>query len=286
MRRKDASGDHSTSCVVVIDIETIVPNPPANAGDGFVKWPHHQPVVASLLGATALGEGRYRFWIDSIRYEPGKEATFYKAVDARIPPYGTLVGHNSRGFDVPVLALGAAAARAPTPNLAKMHREYRYGSLHADLADLHSAFGAATKPSLAEVCGRFGIPVKLNTHGSEVAELHAAGQIDEIVAYCESDIAATYAAWLHWAAWRDGDEALLAEPLAAFSRWIEASPDRAHLLPLARCAPARWARGRALALSLEHARERADRRIRQERDERAFRGEAVLADNDDDELIF
>lgn len=287
MRRRDASGDHSTSGVVVIDIETIVPNSPAGAGDGFVKWPHHQPVVASLLGATALGEGRFRFWLDSILFEPGKEAAFYAAVNERIPPYGTLIGHNSTGFDIAALAIGAVGARCfSAANLLKMHRAYRFGPLHADLAELYSNHGAAPRPSLAEVCGRLGVPVKVSTHGSEVAELHAAGRIGEIVAYCESDVAATYAAWLHWAAWRDGDEALLAEPLASFSRWIEASPDRVHLLPVARCEPARWARERALALSLDHARVRIERRARQECDERAFRGELVTADNDDDDLIF
>ena len=269
--RREAAKTHNASHVVVLDIETTVPNPPQGAGDGFVKWPHHHPIVASLLSATALGGGRYDFQMDSIICEPGREAEFYREVDERIPRFGTLVGFNTGGFDLAALSLGAIAAKClAADKLSAMQRSYRFGNLHADLAELFSNFGAAPRPSLAEVCGRLGIPVKVDTHGSEVADLHAAGRISEIVRYCETDVGATYAAWLHYVAWRDSNDAQLAEPLAAFSRWIEACPARFHLLPIAQCEPARWARKRALVLSLDHARERAQQRINRERHAREF----------------
>ncbi len=264
--RREATRLHNASHVVVLDIETIVPNPPPGAGDGFVKWPHHQPVVASLLTATALGEGRYDFQMDSIVCEAGREAKFYMAVNEALPRYGTCVGFNSGGFDLPALSLGAIAAGCLSADkLSAMQRAYRYGHLHADLAEMFSNYGAAPRPSLAEICGRLTIPVKTDCHGSEVAELHAAGRIDAIVRYCESDVAATYAAWLHDVAWRDSDDAQLAEPLGALARWIEQSPTRFHLLPVAQCEPARWARKRAVVLSLDRARERAQLRLSRER---------------------
>lgn len=267
--RREAAKAHNASHVVVLDVETIVPNPPPGAGDGFVKWPHHHPVVASLLSATALGEGRYDFQMESIVCAPGRETEFYTAVNDALPRYGTLVGFNTAGFDLAALSIGAVAAKCLfADKLSAMQRSYRFGNLHADLAELFSNYGAAPRPSLAEVCGRLRIPVKVDTHGSEVAELHAAGQLQKIVDYCESDVAATYAAWAHFVAWRDGNDALLAEPLAAFSRWIEQSPAHSHLLPVARCEPAMWARRRALVLSLGHARERAERRANRERLER------------------
>jgi hypothetical protein len=279
--RREAAKPHNASHVVVLDIETIVPNPPPGAGDGFVKWPHHHPVVASLLTATALGNGCYDFELDSIVCEGGQEREFYAAVNERIPRYGTCIGFYSAGFDISALAIGAIGARCfSADKLSLMHRANRFGNLHADLAELFSNYGAAPRPSLAEVCGRLGVPVKLNTHGSEVAELHERGEIQIIVDYCESDVAATYAAWLHWVAWRDGDDAALAEPLAAFSRWIEASPKRAHLLPIAQSEPAKWARSRALVLSLGHARDHALRRVTRERLDHEFSEDRSFASGD------
>lgn len=277
MRRDQASHTHDHSHVVVLDIETIVPHPPAEVGSGFAKWPHHQPLVASLLTATLVREGEYEFELDSLVCEPGREAEFYEAVDARIPPHGTLVGFNSGGFDLPVLALGAMAAKHfDATALSGQHRAYRFGRLHADLAELFSNYGATPRPSLVEVCGRLGIPVKLTTHGSEVADLHAQGRTGEIIDYCESDVAATYAAWLHWVAWRDGKDALLAEPLSQFARWIEASPAHKHLLSVAGCEPAHWAHDRTRVLAAERSRRKAERQAERQRIEREFEEEGAL----------
>lgn len=286
MRRNQPTNDHHAGHLVILDIETIVPDHPA---DGiFPKWPNHRPVVASMLSATTLGSGKYSFAMASILCEPDDETAFYREVDRRLPPNGSLVGWNSTGFDIPALALGAIGARSfSSDTLSKLHRAYRFGPLHADLAELYSNYGSAARPSLAEVCGRLGVPVKVDVHGDQVGDLHARGEIDRIRQYCESDVAATAVAAWYWFAWRDSNDALLAEPLAAFAKWIEASPDRAHLLPVAGCEPARWARRRALQLSIDHAKVAVGHRIRHERDELAFSGRPVpLAVNDDDDPIF
>lgn len=277
MRRAQANGDHDPSLLTVIDIETTVSEEAVDPTGGFVKWPHHRPVVASLLTSHSIGGGNYDFTLKSVICRPGAEGEFYHEVDAAIPAYGLLCGWNTAGFDLPVLALGAISTRQfASTHLSRCHRANRFSVEHADLAELYSSRGAAPKLSLAEVCGRLGVPVKTNSHGSEVAELHAVGRHDEIVRYCEEDVAATAVAAWAWFAWRDGNDALLAEPLAAFSDWIEAAPQRGHLLGIARCEPARWARRRALVLAVEHARDRAARRLQHERRRRIFSGEEPL----------
>ncbi len=281
-RNSNASNDHNPSLLAIIDIETIVPSEYADPSGGFVKWVHHRPVVASILISQAMGSGRYEFALDSMLCEPGSEFDFYTEVDRLIPKTATLCGWNTGGFDLPVLALGAIASRSfGAANLSNLHRAHRFGAEHADLAYLYGSRGAAPKPSLAEVCGRLDVPVKTNSHGSHVADLHAAGRHEEVVRYCEEDVAATAVAAWAWFAWRDGRDALLAEPLAAFSRWIEAEPERVHLAGIARCDLARWARRRALLLSLDHAGVHVDQRLLHERRRRIFSGEEPLFAEDE-----
>lgn len=271
MNPRQSPNAHDPSLVVAIDIETIVPNPPP--GDGFPKWPLHRPVVASMLTARSLGRGRYDFQLDNVLYDVTDPARFYREVDRHLPQRGTAVSANGRGFDFPNLAIGAMAQRCfKAVNLSAQFRANRFGGLHADLCELFSNFAGAPRPSLTEICGALGIPVKVDSHGSEVADYHAAGDVDRIVAYCAQDTVATYVAWLFWAAFCDGDDALIAEPLALLARWIEAAPERSHLLAIADCAPARWARARALELQIERAARRADRRIELAKAERAFGG--------------
>jgi 3'-5' exonuclease len=259
--RKLPSSFHKTEHVAVLDIETIVPGP-TREGGGFPKWPLHRPIVASLLTARENSYGQWDFSLDNIIMEDGGERAFYAAIDELLPEQVTLVTANGRGFDVPNLALGAMAAKQfDTANLSRQFRANRYGAVHADICDLYSGYGGAPKPSLSEICGVLGIPVKMDTHGSEVADLVAAGELDRVVRYCASDVAATYVAWLHYAAFRDGDEHQLAEPLACFARWIKNNDDLAHLLPIAQCEPAIWAKDRALHLAIARGKQRAQRHI-------------------------
>ena len=262
------SDEHSGHHVVAFDIESIVDEEPADGS--FPKWPLHRPVVASFL-TVALHEARYRFRMTSIVCEPGRESDFYKAVDAQIPIGVTSIGFNSRGYDLPTLQLGAIAERRfDLVGLSRHARAHRFGRTHCDLAEMFSIYGGTKRPSLSEICDRLGIPVKTTTHGSDVGNLWRAGNVAAIARYCEEDVAATYCAWLAWHAWRHSDEALIARPLAAFARWIERAPERAHLMPFAIQPFAIWARPRALAFDVADALGVAERRAQHAADERAF----------------
>lgn len=267
------SDEHPGDHVIAFDIESIVEDEPADGS--FPKWPLHRPVVASFLTAV-FNDAHYRFRMTSIVCEPGRESDFYQAVNAQLPSGATSIGFNSRGYDLPILQLGAIAERRfDLGGLSHHARAPRFGRSHCDLAEMYSLYGGTKRPSLSEICDRVGIPVKTTVHGDDVGALWRAGEIESIVKYCEEDVAATYCAWLAWHAWRHGDEALIARPLAGLARWIERAPERAHLIPFARSLLADWARPRALALDVADACKVAERRARHAADERAFSGETA-----------
>jgi 3'-5' exonuclease len=264
--RKLLPEDFRTDTVVAFDIETLQPPLPADeasAPAGFQKWPHHRPLVASFLRASALGGGAWEFSLDSVIFEPGEEAQAFARIEELLPEHGIAVSHFGRGFDASVLALSAQAFRCATPKLSRLARDPRFGRYHIDTADLFSNHRAAQTPSLKELCDRLGIPCKTSVAGSDVETLAAQGRLDLIAQYCEEDVIATALCLFSFVSFRDSDEAKLAEPAAALASWIEASPTLAHLLPFTTCPLVQWARERVLFLKLGRAADAARQRQRQ-----------------------
>ena len=249
--------------VLVLDIETIVPDAVPGA-EGFPKWPRHRPLVASMLAAEEL-DGAWSFRLNSFPLDEGGTAAFVAAVERELVRGGTIVTANGRGFDAAVLALTAMSVRSfDTPGHAKLAHANRFDVGHADLCELYSNYGAAPRPSLAEICAVLAIPVKLEADGAGVADLHAAGDIPTITRYCETDVAATYLAWLHWVAFRNNSAVLFDTPLAAFAVWVEREGLN-HLLPYAQCPAAQVARDRAPAHIAAFLADRASWRVEAER---------------------
>ena len=268
------SDAHATEHVVVFDIETIVDEELADGS--FPPWPRHKPVAASFLSADWGADG-YAFDLQTLICRPGEEGKFYESVDRLLPEGVTSISYNGRGFDLPVLQLQAMAAhRFELKGLGVHTHAHRYGATHCDLADQFSGYGGTRRTSLAELCAPLGIPAKTSVHGSEVGALWRDGAIEAITAYVEEDVLATYLLWLHWAAARANDESLIAVPLADLARWIERTPDLAHLKPFAVCRPAIWARPRALFHTTRQSLSKAERRVQREADERAFAGEPPI----------
>ena len=268
------SDDHATANTVTFDIETIVDDEPEDGS--FPPWPRHRPVAAAFLRADWSSAG-YRFDLQTLICLPGEEVAFYDEVDRLLPAGATSVTYNGRGFDLPVLRLQAmTAGRFDVPGLSAHAQAGRYAATHCDLADQFSGYGSTKRVPLVELCQALGIPVKTSTHGSEVSDLWRGGDIGAIARYVGEDVIATYILWLHWSAFRAGDECKIAEPLADLARWLERKPDLAHLSAFATCAPALWARPRALLHRARSALTDAERRVRQAADERAFAGEAPI----------
>jgi hypothetical protein len=112
------------------------------------------------------------------------------------PPSPQLVGFNSSAFDLPVLRYRAFAMAIPAQAIHGGNGKdywYRFGRDHLDICDVISGFGASARPSLAELAALSGIPAKIGgIDGSQVEAMVAAGRIEEIAAYCDTDIFVTY----------------------------------------------------------------------------------------------
>jgi predicted PolB exonuclease-like 3'-5' exonuclease len=117
-------------------------------------------------------------------------------------PSPQLVGFNSSSFDLPVLRYRAFALAVPAQAIHGGNGKdywYRYGRDHIDICDVISGFGASARPSLAELAALSGIPAKIGgIDGSQVESVVAAGRLEEVAAYCETDIFVTYLLFLRF----------------------------------------------------------------------------------------
>lgn len=149
--------------------------------------------------------------------EAGIIHPFLAAVGKRCPQ---LVGYNSHAADLRILvqrgvALGLQApefCRRPDRPWDGIDYFTRSGEWHLDLAEILGGWGRGT-PSLHEIAVASGIPGKLDSSGTDVADLWLAGEYARIIAYNELDAFTTYLLWLrtahfagHFTAEQYGDE--------------------------------------------------------------------------------
>ena len=115
-------------------------------------------------------------------------------------PSPQLVGFNSSSFDLPVLRYRAFALAVSAQAIHGSNGRnywYRYGRDHIDICDVISGFGASARPSLTELAALAGIPAKIDDiDGSQVESMVAAGRLEEVAAYCDTDVFVTYILFL------------------------------------------------------------------------------------------
>ena len=215
--------------VVALDIETVSGE---EMEDGaFPPWPTHMPVVASLLTADRDAHGEWQFALKSVRF--GEDEDALERINELLRGR-SCISMNGRGFDFPVLILAAQAMRNFSLSaLTAAATENRYVSaLHYDLADKYSQYGSARGASLAMLCEAVGVRAKVTAHGDEVGHLYDEGKINEIVEYCEGDVASTLLLYAHCRAMEIGDPAYHASLTFQFVRWIQ-EQQCDHLAPFA-----------------------------------------------------
>jgi predicted PolB exonuclease-like 3'-5' exonuclease len=140
--------------------------------------------VVDALGAPHVGE----------RSERDLIAAFVDKI-AQLNPQ--LVTFNGSSFDLPVLRYRAMIHKVSAAGLSARPYFHRYTDDATDLCDVLSSFVPGAKASLHELCRVMGLPGKPDgMHGGEVEQYHRDGRIDEIAAYCESDVVNTYRVWL------------------------------------------------------------------------------------------
>ena len=147
-------------------------------------------------------------------------ALFYRQIERYSPQ---LVSWNGSGFDLPVLHYRCLVRGVAAPrywDLGEDDRDFkwnnyisRYHSRHLDLMDLLAMYSPRANAPLDELARICGFPGKLGMDGSRVWETYANGGIDEIRAYCETDVANTYLMYCrfqlvrgHWIASRYEEE--------------------------------------------------------------------------------
>jgi hypothetical protein len=112
--------------------------------------------------------------------------------------YDQCVTFNGRGFDCPFLLLRSAILRIkPSRNLMP----YRYDpSIHCDLLDQLTFYGATRKFSLDFYCKSFGIesPKSHGITGLDLGRLFGEKRFRDIADYCLGDVRATAELFRRW----------------------------------------------------------------------------------------
>lgn len=175
----------------------------AKIRDQMSLWPLTARIVAIAMVNVESGGGRVyydspqpeAFTADDGRSrcvgndESGCLGAFWKDVRH----YDRVVTFNGRGFDLPFLMLRSAIhGLRPSRNL--MTRK------HVDLLDELTFRGATRRFNLDFYCQTFGIesPKAAGVRGSDVADLHRAGEYQKIAQYCLRDAVATAALYKRW----------------------------------------------------------------------------------------
>ena len=216
MSRAYAERANRPDRLVVIDCETIAPPAPDN---GFPPWPLHDIIVTSLLSATRKRYGQWQFELETVDFlsDPAK------AIErvSHLLEGRTVIGFNSAGFDIPLLAITAMKhQRSDLGGISQVWQSHRYSGNSYDVADVVSGYGAARGGNLERLCGALGIPAKLDCHGDQIAELLAHRQHKEIAQYCETDYCATLFLFAMVEGLRSNDAGYSASLISQCSRWI------------------------------------------------------------------
>ena len=205
--------------------------------NGTEFLPHHLQRVCAISCAFREGADKLAVW--SLGEPTDDEATiiqkFFELIERRTPQ---LVSWNGGGFDLPVLMqrgliVGVTASRfletgANDRAFNFDHYLNRYKERHLDLMDFLAMYQPRASAPLDTMAKLAGFPGKLGMDGSQVWPAFQRGEIAEIRAYCETDVANTYLLFLRFLAMRgDLDKAEYAAELALLREKL-AAHDGAH----------------------------------------------------------
>lgn len=167
-------------------------------GSDFLAHHLHRIVAIGCAFRDAQGF-RVRCLGNASDDEPRLIAEFFKRVDRYVPQ---LVSWNGGGFDLPVLhyrALIHGVAASQYWDLGDEHRDFKYNNYinryhtrHLDLMDVLAMYQPRASAPLDAMARLAGLPGKLGMDGAQVWPAFQSGRIDEIRAYCETDVVNTY----------------------------------------------------------------------------------------------
>jgi hypothetical protein len=184
---------------LVLDIETVPDRdmPWDAAKEGFPPPPFHEVVT---VGALWL-EPDLTFQRIGVFGVPHGAETHHPSEAEVLEAFAQFVGkarphivtYNGRRFDLPVLA-NRCLKHGVAFGAYYQDRDYRYRFSdlgHVDLADFLTDHGASIMTSLDNLAHLIGLPGKMDVDGSKVQQLHDAGEVEAIRAYCLQDVLQT-----------------------------------------------------------------------------------------------
>jgi 3'-5' exonuclease len=191
--------------VLVFDIETvpdeelIAASPsarPDREADALPKIPFNRVVV---IGAAVLdverGAALESYRLESLHMLRGREpellADFWKLAEGL-----RLVSFNGRHFDLPVLEARSLRHGLALPWYFADGSVRDDPALHLDLLQFLSNGEPRNRAKLHDYCKLIGLPGKMGIDGSQVAELVKSGRLEELSAYCATDVLQTLGLFL------------------------------------------------------------------------------------------
>ena len=167
---------------------------------------HHLNRIVAIAVVLRAGE-RFRVW--SLGGPESSESELVKRFFDGIERYSpNLVSWNGGGFDLPVLHYRALLHGISAPRYWESGDDdqsfrwnnyiNRFHARHTDLMDVLAGYQARAFARLDEIAQMLGFPGKLGMDGSGVWDAYAAGEIERIRAYCETDALNTFLVYLRY----------------------------------------------------------------------------------------
>lgn len=174
----------------------------------FLPLYQHRVVAISVL---LRRDDQLRLWSLG-RPDSGERELIQRFFDGIASFRPDLVSWNGGGFDLPVLHYRALRHAVSAPaywETGDEIREFRFNNYlnryhwrHLDLMDVLSGFQARARAGLDAIAGLLGLPGKQGLAGDQVWPLWLAGGIEQIRAYCETDVLNTYLVFLRFQQFR------------------------------------------------------------------------------------
>jgi predicted PolB exonuclease-like 3'-5' exonuclease len=165
------------------------------------KFPKHIYHSIVCIGALVASDKGSHWALEALGAPHVGDRTEKELISAFVAKIDTLkpqlVTFNGSGFDLPVLRYRAMVNEVSAPGLSARPYFNRYTEDALDLCDVLASFNPQCRASLDEISKVMGFPGKPDgIAGSEVESYFHDGKIQEIAAYCESDVINTYQVWL------------------------------------------------------------------------------------------
>lgn len=197
-RVKYAGEDLSEAAAVNRAQEEARANSPT--GSDFLPVTYHVPVAVCVLRVGADFTLQQMTCLDAPHYRPRTIVeSFWSGLAhyrSRTRPSVRLVTFNGRGFDLPLLELGAFRYGVNLRDHFQGSRK-RFEGLHLDLMDWLTNYGAYRLVGGLNLLSKLlGKPGKMDVHGAMVHDLYQQGKAQEINDYCMFDTLDTYFVFL------------------------------------------------------------------------------------------